>query len=104
MILGESEAALGYIVALPVLDELHLLNIAVDEPFQGQGIAQAAMQAFITRFVDTVYQTLLLEVRESNQVARHLYQKLGFQQDGIRKKYYLTPTRREDAVLMSLKL
>ncbi|WP_052501514.1 ribosomal protein S18-alanine N-acetyltransferase [Thiomicrospira microaerophila] len=101
---GADNRALGYMILLPVLDELHLLNLAVDSDYQGQGVAKAAMQALIKRFDESDYQTLLLEVRESNKIARHIYQKIGFQQDGMRKNYYQTSTGREHAVLMSLKL
>jgi ribosomal-protein-alanine N-acetyltransferase len=44
-------------------------------------------------------ETLHLEVRESNHTARRLYERLGFQIDGLRKKYYTDPI--EDAVLMT---
>jgi ribosomal-protein-alanine N-acetyltransferase len=37
-------------------------------------------------------------VRKSNQAAIHLYEKLGFEQVGIRKNFYDLPT--EDAVIM----
>lgn len=98
------DARLGYLVCMPVLDEVHLLNIAVDQPHQGKGVAQYAVTALIERIKGTVYQRVLLEVRESNQVARYLYQKLGFQSDGVRKGYYQTPTGREDAQLLSLEI
>ena len=45
-----------------------------------------------------------LEVRASNVAARGLYEKLGFQLDGLRKNYYTTAAGREDALLMSLSL
>ena len=42
-----------------------------------------------------------LEVRQSNAVARRLYEGNGFKLDGIRKSYYPTEGGREDALLMS---
>ena len=41
-----------------------------------------------------------LEVRKSNLVAINLYQKLGFEIVGTRKKYY--SDNREDALIMTL--
>ena len=42
--------------------------------------------------------SMTLEVRQSNQIARRLYEKLGFRAEGIRKKYY--EDNQEDAVIM----
>jgi ribosomal-protein-alanine N-acetyltransferase len=43
---------------------------------------------------------LMLEVRIGNGAARALYRGLGFQEEGLRRRYYRDPV--EDAVLMSL--
>jgi ribosomal-protein-alanine N-acetyltransferase len=95
---------LGYLCMLTVVDELHLLNISVAPDYQGQGIATQMLETLLQRFEQTEYAVILLEVRRSNKIARRLYQKLGFEQDGIRKNYYPTPTGKEDAVLMSKRL
>ena len=41
-----------------------------------------------------------LEVRKSNEIARKLYEKFGFEDRGIRKGYY--EDNNEDAVIMWL--
>lgn len=47
-------------------------------------------------------QTLWLEVRESNSIARRLYEKQGFNEVDIRKNYYPKPNGgRENAVVMA---
>ena len=44
-------------------------------------------------------------MRESNARARAMYLRLGFSPVGVRKGYYPAPFgRREDAVVMSLKV
>ena len=45
---------------------------------------------------------LFLEVRESNEGARGLYAKVGFEVVGVRKDYYHEPV--EDAIVMKLDL
>ena len=47
---------------------------------------------------------IILEVRVSNKVAYGLYQKLGFEGIGLRKRYYRLPDGREDAHVMSKSL
>lgn len=93
---------MGYVCLLPVVDELHLLNLSVDQPYQGQGVAKAALLALMQRFADSPYAMVLLEVRKSNKIARRLYASLGFEQDGLRKNYYAVEDgSREDALLLS---
>jgi ribosomal-protein-alanine N-acetyltransferase len=43
---------------------------------------------------------VFLEVRRSNEAALALYHKLGFIEDGVRKRYY--SDNHEDAILMML--
>ena len=42
---------------------------------------------------------MTLEVRESNDAARRLYEKMKYKQIGIRKRFYERPV--EDAIVMS---
>jgi ribosomal-protein-alanine N-acetyltransferase len=86
-------ALVGFLATSQVMDELEINNIAVLPHFQGQGSAKALL-AKVMRFDGT----LLLEVRESNAGARHLYEKLGFEVYHRRKDYYRNPM--EDALLM----
>lgn len=105
LLMDQNDSPLGYCCLLPVLDELHLLNLSVAPESQKQGIAKQALQAVFNRFEYTEYTVVLLEVRRSNKVARHLYKTLGFVQDGVRKNYYQCDINgREDAILMSKRL
>jgi [ribosomal protein S18]-alanine N-acetyltransferase len=98
----------GYFVAMLVLDEAHLLNLAVSPRYQAQGCGRFLLQAFSLWAQGTGAQTLWLEVRASNARALNLYRRFGFVQQGVRKAYYPvddTPhSAREDAVVMSCKL
>jgi len=94
----------GYLIAMTGVDELHLLNITVAPDWQGQGHGQALMAALQQHAVQLGLATLWLEVRESNQRARALYRRLGFEEVGLRRGYYPAAVRREDAVVMRLAL
>ena len=96
---------LGYLVVMPGVDEVHLLNITVAPMHQRQGWARFMLDALVLWSRGQRAQWLWLEVRESNEPARHLYRGYGFSQVGVRKGYYPAGhLRREDAVVMSLNL
>ncbi len=92
---------LGYLVAMPVVDEVHLLNLTTAPAHRRQGHAQRLMQALLDWACRRQAQSLWLEVRESNAPARALYDRLGFATVGRRKGYYPDiGSRREDALVM----
>ena len=95
---GEDGSVLGYAGLQTVLDEGYINNVAVDEKFRRQGIADELIKAFV-RFGEANLAFLTLEVRASNAPAIALYAKHGFTEAGRRKNYYEAP--KEDAVLMT---
>ncbi|KAF0804102.1 ribosomal-protein-alanine N-acetyltransferase [Alcanivorax xiamenensis] len=99
----EGEIA-GFMVLSAVLDEAHLLNIAVAPAWQRRGIARWMLEQAIARAVDEDMSVMYLEVRAGNQGARKLYEQLGFEVCGRRPNYYRTTDGHEDAVLMTLML
>ena len=95
----------GYCIAMRGADEMHLLNITVAPAAQGRGHARVLIDALVALCRAQRARELWLEVRASNARARAMYERLGFAQVGLRKGYYPAPFgRREDAVVMSLKL
>ena len=95
----------GYFLAMPVLDEMHLLNITVRPALQGRKLGRLLLDKVIQLARAAKMQSLLLEVRPSNPHALAFYQHVGFQQIGIRKNYYpSTGSTREDAIVMRLML
>jgi [ribosomal protein S18]-alanine N-acetyltransferase len=98
-------AMLGYFIAMSGVDEMHLLNITVAPVVQGRGHGRHMIASLIALCRAHAARQLWLEVRESNARARAIYTRLGFVQQGVRKGYYPAPfARREDAVVMSLRL
>jgi len=96
---------LGYLVAMRGVDEVHLLNITVVPEHQRQGWARCLLDALVLWSRGQGAQGLWLEVRQSNQRARRVYERYGFQRVGLRRAYYPgAPSGREDALVMSLQL
>ncbi len=87
----------GYGGIWVIMDESHLTTLAVDRNFRGQGIATALLLELMDKARRAGAGRMTLEVRPSNSVARHLYEKYGFVVKGVRKKYYFD----EDALLMT---
>lgn len=96
---------LGYFIAMPGADEMHLLNLAVAPAHQRRGHARHMLDALVHHARERGVRTLWLEVRDSNVRAQSLYRRYGFVAVGRRRGYYPAAAgRREDAVLMSLSL
>lgn len=96
------EAVVGYISVEYVLDEAHILNLAVHPDYRRMGIATALVEYVIERLRERACRFLYLEVRASNRVARLLYEGFGFRIIGRRKNYYISPV--EDGLIMMLDL
>lgn len=104
-LLVAGDTLLGYFVAMQVLDEVHLLNIAVAPAAQGQGCARLLLDTLAHWARLHSAQWLWLEVRESNTRARAIYERHGYRQVGARKRYYpVHHGERETAIIMSMPL
>jgi [ribosomal protein S18]-alanine N-acetyltransferase len=102
--LRHQQQCVGYAIFSFVVGEAELLLFVVDKPWQGRGVAKAFLQQVLNA-VQVRARTVFLEVRLSNAVAIGLYESLGFNQVGIRPKYYPAANgRREDALLYALEL
>lgn len=95
------KSIIGFIVVWIIVDEAHIGTIAVDESYQNMGIAQKLIAEAFRKARRSGTVIGYLEVRAGNMPARHLYEKLGFEVDGVRKGYY--QDNHEDAILMSLR-
>lgn len=83
---------LGYVSGQLIIDEFYISNIAVKSAYRNNGIATALLNTLIDIVRNKRAAFITLEVRESNTVARTLYEKLGFKNLGIRKNFYSHPT------------
>lgn len=95
----------GYFVLMPVVDEMHLLNVAVAAGSQRQGLARMLMDKISECAREKNFSSILLEVRVSNHRAIEIYRRYGFAEIGRRKAYYpAMDNAREDAIVMRIVL
>jgi [ribosomal protein S18]-alanine N-acetyltransferase len=87
----------GYICPMLVIDEGHILDVAVSLAYRGLGIGRLLVERVLRDCRDAGADFVSLEVRPSNAGALALYGALGFVETGRRKRYYHDG---EDAVLM----
>jgi ribosomal-protein-alanine N-acetyltransferase len=94
----ESRQILGFCSFWRVLDELHINNLAVAPPCRRRGIGTTLLTYVLSEGAKLGAHRATLEVRRSNEVARHLYDHLGFATAGVRRAYYTNPV--EDALVL----
>ncbi len=89
----------GFIGMIMMAPEADILDITVLPEKRNRGIGKDLMTALFEQAEKKGVSTTYLEVRISNAPARHLYEKMGFQETGLRSHYYTDPV--EDAVTMA---
>jgi ribosomal-protein-alanine N-acetyltransferase len=98
----ESKGIAGYAALWLAADEAELGNLAVRPGRRGRGIGRTLLSRVLEEAALRGARAVFLEVRESNAVARYLYEAFGFRIVGSRPDYYASP--REDALVMRLSL
>ena len=81
-----------------VLDEGQITNIATHPEYRREGLGRMIVEALECEAKTLGLSDLFLEVREQNAAARKLYSSCGWEEIGLRKKFYSKPT--DNAVLM----
>jgi [ribosomal protein S18]-alanine N-acetyltransferase len=95
---------IGYGVMSMGAGEAHILNLCVREEFRIVGFGRRLLEHMLERAAASGVGEAFLEVRPTNLAAIRLYQRLGFEQIGIRRGYYQAPDGREDAIVLKLDL
>ena len=84
----EDGELVGYYAYMHILDEAHILNVAVLPDKEGRGLGRLMMQHLLSTLPEDIV-AVTLEVRRSNERAIRLYERAGFLFAGIRKGYYM---------------
>lgn len=94
----DDDCVVGYVGSQTVLGGADMMNLAVLPEYRKQSIGETLVRTLVERLRAKGAISLSLEVRQSNQPAICLYEKLGFTQVGIRPNYYRNP--KENALIL----
>ncbi|HIK89567.1 MAG TPA: ribosomal-protein-alanine N-acetyltransferase [Dehalococcoidia bacterium] len=94
-----SDYIAGFVGLWFVLDEAHVVIIGISEKDRRQGIGEQLLISALEQAVVNNSRVVTLEVRQSNEPAIELYTKYGFQEVGLRRRYY--SDNGENAVIMT---
>lgn len=97
--LQPAEQIVGYVGIWFMVDEAHIVTIAVSAGHRRRGLGEALLIASIELAERRHQESVTLECRVSNTPAQALYEKYGFRRVGIRKRYYTD--NNEDALIMT---
>lgn len=92
-------APAGFAAGRFLPDEFEVLNLAVMPDKRNRGLGRLLMEGLRDKARGAGRDTWILEVRDSNQAARHLYRSLGLVETGRRLGYYADTG--EPAILMA---
>ena len=101
-VVEEEGAILGFVVAHQITGEWEIENLVIREAAHRRGLGRHLVVKFLETARSCSAEVVFLEVRESNQGARSLYEQLAFVESGRRPRYYSDP--QEDAIQYRLKM
>lgn len=93
--------ACGYGMLSVAVGEAHLLNLCIDPEIQRQGFGSLLLNYLIDKACALGGKQMFLEVRPSNNAARRMYDKAGFNEIGLRRNYYRASSGHEDAIVFA---
>ena len=88
----------GYCAFRLVLDEVHVMNLAVAPSLRRRGLARRLLGVALRRAARAGARRALLELRVGNSGALALYESLGFRRLSLRREYYREPV--EDGLVL----
>lgn len=98
-VVKQENEIVGFAGIMLVIDEVNIMNIVVKKDKRNLGIGSLLLEEIIRYSKIHNATSITLEVNEKNIPAIKLYEKYGFKQVGLRKKYY---NNEDNAILMDL--
>ena len=94
-----SDYIIGYVGVWLMVDQAHIVAIAIREDYRRQGLGELLMAESVDTALANGQESVTLEVRRSNESAQALYEKYRFLKVGVRRRYYTD--NKEDALIMT---
>ena len=98
--LAEGDRLTAYLCWIRILDEIHVLNLAVDSGLRRGGRGRVLLRHLLEAERQKGARMATLEVRAGNVAAIGLYKSEGFLELAMRRKYYSDTG--EDALIMGI--
>ena len=102
LVLKEANVITGYFLGHCLMDDMEIYRIAVLPDKQQMGYGKKLLNEAMRQAKQQGAKQCFLEVRESNAVARRLYNSFGFQEIDRRRRFYRMPD--EDGIVMMIRL
>lgn len=96
------EKLIGFVGMRAFDDSGEIGNVAVHPDHRRRGIAKALLSALHNYATNSGVAEIVLQVRQSNESAKALYEACGYSVCGVRKNLYERP--REDGIVMKTEI
>lgn len=100
LVIEEEYRVVGYIGMINTNQEGEITRIVLAEECRHRGYGSRLLENMLRWAEQLGLHEVFLEVRHSNEAAKELYKKYGFQVIAERRNYYKAP--QEDAIIMQL--
>jgi ribosomal-protein-alanine N-acetyltransferase len=97
----QNNIIIGFAGIWQSVDDIHITNIVVKKPYRNNGVGSMLLNKLIQICKSKKTSSITLEVSIQNVPAIKLYEKYGFKNVGIRKKYY---NNLIDAIIMTMEV
>jgi ribosomal-protein-alanine N-acetyltransferase len=98
------DRVVGYGLISVAAGECHVLNLCIDPEMRSRGLGRYFMTHLLNLARQHKAEMVFLEVRPSNEHAIALYESMGFNEVGRRRRYYPAKKGREDALILARNL
>ncbi|MDR1235761.1 MAG: ribosomal protein S18-alanine N-acetyltransferase [Holosporaceae bacterium] len=90
----------GFVLCKIVCEEIEIVTFCVLPKFRNRGVGKSLIRSVDDYAKNHSVEKIFLEVSEDNVIAQKIYENFGYKKISERRRYYLTPTSRKNAIIM----